>query len=87
MQTESKTGIARLSAAARTRRVRKVVGPGPAITSTPAGNAACVTTVFTSRADEVAKQLHDALGLTVVGKPGAGNGFVMLSWPEDGGAA
>lgn len=74
--------MTRLSAAARTRTVRKIVGRGPAITSTPASHKAYNTTVHVADVDD-----RDALwGVIQVGLPTAEvekyDGFLTITWPE-----
>lgn len=69
----------RESAAARTRKVRAVVGPGPHINSTPSSHTAYGTTVHTSRTAEVADQLKRAFPDAQIA---ARTGFVSLWWSE-----
>lgn len=82
-RTEGATMPERETAATRTRRVRKALGPGPQITSTPSSHNACVTTVITVTPQNTAETLKAAFpDLKVTESLEAG--FVMLNWePND----
>lgn len=69
----------RLSATERTRRVREVVGPEPAVISSSPSHRSYSTTVFTDRGAEIAARLVTALpDTTVEARPE----FVSVKWPE-----
>lgn len=71
--------MARMSAATRTRKVRKVVGPGPHINSTPASHRAYVTTVFGNPA-VLAPRLQEAFPDCKITQ--SDTGFATVGWPE-----